>query len=324
MDVQRKRGPRFREVAQTLAERQHGAVARRQLLAAGIPGGTIDKGLARRFLFPLFPGVYAVGRPRIGKEGLWMAGVLVGGEKALLAYRSAASAWGILDFRPLVVLLRPYGHGSRRAMINLNGNVRSIPLLSRRTRSLPESDRAQIQGIPVTSVPRTLLDICSNSPESVAKRAFLESDRLGLLVDAELEDCVNRCRGRPGGAVYQRLVCERIPQVKMTKSQLEARFLDLCRAGGVVLPEVNSVVGGFEGDCHWPSQGLVVELDGFAFHRGREKFEQDAWRTNELRMEGWTVLRFTWRMVTRNPEQVLNQLRQELASGQPIRRRSKR
>lgn len=311
--------PAIVDVALDFADRQHGVVSRRQLLASGVPARTIDARLDRQYMFPLFAGVYVVGRSWIGREGLWMGGVLAGGDRAVLGYQSAAAAWGILDFRPSVVVIRPHhsgsARGSQRATLNLRGKKRSVSLIVRRTRSLPESDRAAVNGIPVTSVARALLDLSSNQPPAVVKRAFLEADRLGLLTDAEIASCAGRTRGRAGGSEFKCLVRERLPESKPTKSVLEELFRSLCHERGIDPPETNLPVAGFEADCVWPARKLIVELDGFGYHRGRETFERDAARDNHHRSEGWTVLRFTWRMVTTEPDLVVNQVRTSLGYG---------
>lgn len=307
------------ELALDFADRQHGVVARRQLLAAGIPSRTIAARLESRYLFPLFAGVYAVGRSRIGKEGLWMAGVLAGGDRAVLAYHSAAAAWGIMDFRPSVVVIRPHhsgsARGSQRATLNLEGQKRSVPLIVRRTRSMPESDRGVVNGIPVTSVARVLLDLSSNRSPPVVKRAFLEADRLGLLRDTDLDSSSGQTQGRPGGSAFSRLVRKRLPKSDPTKSVLEELFRSLCHERDIEAPETNLPVAGFEADCVWFDRKLIVELDSFGFHRGREEFERDAARDNLHRSEGWTVLRFTWRMLTTEPDLVVNQVRTALSRG---------
>jgi len=295
---------------------QHGVVGRWQLRRAGIPNTSIDRHIDST-LFRLFPGVYAVGRRQITQDGLWMAGVLCAGEGAVIGHGSAAALWGVLRTTPSVEVLRSRHRWRGRAQVDLEGAESSVTLIVRRTRNLPENDIAEIRGIPVTSVARTLLNLAAVLPEPGLKRAFMEADRLGLLNDRDLIDCAGRATGHRGAAKYRRLFALRNPEAQGLRSLLEVMFLNLCREEGIERPETNVLIGTYEVDCVWRSRRLIVELDGYEFHRGLEKLEGDNSRTNQLQFEGWTVLRFTWRMVTAKPEMVVRQVRHALGSRVP-------
>lgn len=244
-----------------------------------------------------------------------MAGVLAAGEGAVLGGRSAAAAWGFMKARPGVDVLRCGRHRSGRGSIVLNDRRVSIPLVIRSTRNLPDQDIREIRGIPVVSAARALLDLASSLTPTALKYGFIEADRLGLLDDEEeLEDCMNRGRGRPGASKYRALVLDRIPDLDKAKSLLEGLMLDACHREGVEAPEVNVKIGGHEVDCVWRDRRLAVELDSYGFHRGLEKFEKDLARNNRLWADGWILLRFTWRRVTREPDQVVKEVRAALAS----------
>ena len=192
-----------------------------------------------------------------------------------------------------------------------------MPLVARRTRHLPVRDLAVIRGIPVTSVARTLLDLAAVLSETALRRAFIEADRLGLIVDEDLRDCSSRTRGHRGAGAFLRLASSRLPEASRLRSVLEGMFLELCREYRIELPEVNVMVGGFEVDCVWRSSRLVVELDGYRYHAGQEKFESDADRISELRANGWSTMRITWRMVDERPEAVAARVKRALAAPSP-------
>lgn len=310
--------PGLRQTAQQICAGQHGVLSRRQLLEAGIPGSTIDSRL-RKFLFPVFCGVYAVGRPQVSREALWMAGVFAGGNGAALGGASAAAAWGFMKVRPAVEVVRLGRARTERSPIHLNDEIQSIPLRIRNTRSLPDRDVRTIGPIAIVSPARALLDLAASLTPSAWSHAFLEADRLGLLDDGELADCVERGRGHPGAGLLRSRLADRIPDLDRAKSLLEGLMLEACRRDGVEPPEVNSVIGRHEVDCVWHARGLAVELDSYGFHRGQEKFEIDLRRNNRLLAEGWILLRFTWRRVTREPEQVINEVRAALNGGLPSR-----
>src|SRR4051794_31081070 len=88
---------RHDRVIADLAARQHGVVARRQLLDAGIPAHVLDARLATRRLVPVHRGVYALGHRQLRPEGRWLAAVLARGPLAVLSHQTAALLWGIWD-----------------------------------------------------------------------------------------------------------------------------------------------------------------------------------------------------------------------------------
>jgi len=98
-----------------------------------------------------------------------------------------------------------------------------------------------------------------------------------------------------------------------TRSELEHRFLELCRAAGLPRPAVNAVIAGYEVDALWPSARVVVELDGYAFHRTREAFERDRVRDGALQLAGYRVLRVTHRRLERDAAAIVDVVRSLLA-----------
>jgi len=161
-----------------------------------------------------------------------------------------------------------------------------------------------VRGIRVASVAATLLQVASLSAEETFHLGFLEADRLGLIDDEELSILACRTRGHRGGRRFREHAQARIPDIRRARSVLEAIYLDL-RSQGVVPPaEVNVKVLGRESDLVWRDRSVIVELDGYEFHRGREAFENDAMRNNQLRASGWSVLRITWRMLNQRPKEV--------------------
>lgn len=298
-----------------LAAGQHGVVGRSQLLDAGIPRTSIDRQIGR-LLFPLFPATYAVGRPMVTQDGLWKAGALCAGGEAAIGYRSAAALWGFLAPRPSVDVIRPRHRLNCRSTIYLDGRRTLVPLNARRARHLPEHHLHHVRGIPVTSVSRTLLDLAGILDRKSLERAFIEADRLDLIRDEELMEMVGRANGHRGAGNLRTLIAGRIPDLANLRSVLEGMFLTLCRDEGIERPETNVMIGPFEVDCVWRAQRLILELDGYEFHRGIEKAERDADRMSELRARGWSTMRVTWRMVTKEPALLAERVRSALvASG---------
>jgi very-short-patch-repair endonuclease len=151
-------------------------------------------------------------------------------------------------------------------------------------------------GIPVTTPARTILDLAATAEAHELERA-LEQARLRHLVSAR--DLGRRSRDRPGAARLRALL-EQEPT--LTRSEAERRLLALLAAAQLPSPRTNVRVLGHEVDALWPRQRLVVEVDGFAFHGGRDAFEHDRARDAELHAHGYRVIRVTWRQLTGRPE----------------------
>jgi very-short-patch-repair endonuclease len=219
-----------------------------------------------------------------------MAAVLACGPDAFLSHRSAAALWGI---GPAAGSLIDVSTGRR-------GLAAKPGIALHQVRCLPTGDCTRHDGIPVTSVTRTIFDLAEVLDPTRLERAFEEAERLQLLDLRPLRQLLERSRGRRGLATLRRLVAAQAGPPD-TRSELERRFLDLCREEDLPQPQINKQVLGFEVDAFWPSARLVVELDGFAFHRTRAAFERDRARDAALQLAGFRVLRITHKRLLDEP-----------------------
>jgi len=160
-------------------------------------------------------------------------------------------------------------------------------------------------------VARTLLDLAGAVDAQRLERAFEEADRLGLLELRALEQLCEHLQGRRGTAAIRELIAT-AREPAMVRSPLEERFAELCRKHELPPPLLNVSVLGFQVDALWPRQRLIVELDGFAFHRHRAAFERDRARDAALQAVGYRVIRLTHRRLEEEPEQVAKELRKLL------------
>jgi very-short-patch-repair endonuclease len=267
-----------RIVAQ-IAARQHGVVSTEQLLRAGLSRSAITRRLRAGRLHRVYRGVYAVGHPGLSTEGKWMAAVLACGDGAALSHRSAAELWRLLEV----------ADGPVHATVPVAGGRRSRPgLRIHRVPSLTPADTTRRQGIAVTTPARTLSDLRSVLSRDQFGRAVRQAEFRRLPIDAT-------------GLLPDR-----------TASELERIFLRLVRRYRLPIPEVNVRVGGYEVDFLWREQRLIVETDGYRYHRGSAAFEDDHMRDNRLMALGGTVLRFTYRRVVEAPEEVAALVRMHL------------
>jgi very-short-patch-repair endonuclease len=285
-----------------LAERQHGVVARRQLTAMGLGTGLIEARVAGGRLIPVFRGVYAVGAFRLERRGRWLAAVLACGEGSALSHGSAAHLWGLRRSRSEIEVVRESGHRPRPG------------ICLHQVRDLPPGDVTVENGIPVTSLERTLLDIAGRLDQRQLERALVAADRSGRLRWPEVTRQLAEGSGRTGVGRLRRVAARVDPRASETLSDFEVDFLALCREAALPQPQVNVLVAGYLVDFLWPAQRVVVETDGYTYHRDRPAFESDHQRTAALALAGYVVHRFTWRMLTQNPESCVELVRRALSS----------
>ena len=172
---------------------------------------------------------------------------------------------------------------------------------------LEPRDVTRVDGLPITSPARTVLDLATvvtpTELEGVAGHAE-RRHRVGL---AELADQVARNHGRPG-VPRVRVMLERGDHPTLTRSHAERRLLALLRRARCPDPETNRWLAGYEVDLLWTAQRLVVEFDGFQFHADRAAFERDRRRDAELQARGYRVIRVTWRQLIDDPEAVVDRI----------------
>jgi very-short-patch-repair endonuclease/predicted transcriptional regulator of viral defense system len=284
-----------------LARRQHGVVARRQLLALGLSLDAIDHRVERHRLHPLHRGVYAVGHRAVTGDGRWMAAVLAAGEAAVLSHRSAAALWGIRE--------------TRSAKIEVTApRERRRPGVTVWRAKLPSDEVTVHDGIPVTTPARTLLDLAAILDEHRLARAAERAEAIRLTSPTSLAELVDRYPRRPGTRNLKRLVEDHRIVPTTTASDLERRFLTFLDANELPRPLVNESVDPFTPDFRWTDQRLIVELDGFETHGTRAAFERDRARDRRLMSEGWRVARITTRQLDEAPTELADELRALLRS----------
>jgi very-short-patch-repair endonuclease len=268
-----------------IAARQHGVVSLDQLRRAGISRQSLTRrGQANR-LHRIHRGVYAVGHRGLSEMGGWMAAVLACGPGAVLSHTSAGRLWGII---------RSIGPPSSADVGRFIAHV-TVPDQARsrqgikvhRSRTL-RGQTTRRAGIPVTTPSRTLVDLRRILSQPQFSQALRQAEYLGLPVEDLDPD--------------------------HTRSELEARFLALCRRHRLPEPEVNPRVGPFTVDFLWRDARLIVEVDGFRAHGTRAAFESDRERDAHLTALGFSVIRLTWRQLTATPRDVIAKIRRILGA----------
>jgi very-short-patch-repair endonuclease len=281
----------------------------RQLVVADVDRGR---------LLPLHQGVYAVGHRRLTWYSHCWAGIL-GAEanevdevvwQAVASHGSAAYLWGIYRYAPETIdVTAPI---RRRAKRRFRVHFSSI---------LAPSDRGEREGIPVTSVPRTLMDLAIRARPEQLDRLLERAEEKDLLDVVAVEALLDRAGGHRGRGRLRRALALYQPDPAFTRSRFEKRFRRLVRAAGLTDPSMNFNVAGYELDAYWPELRFAVELDLFETHGSRAAFERDRLRHEELKLLGIEMIRVTKPRLDCEPNKVIGNLetllerrRRELAS----------
>jgi very-short-patch-repair endonuclease len=237
-----------------------------------------------------------------------MAAALASGPDAVLSHWSAAALWGI----------RP----NSRSMIDVTAPLkgRSWAGIRRHHSPLPADELTVEEGIPVTTVPRTIFDMAATEPVDVIQSMLREMEFLELRDRLSLWDLVERYPGKRG--VHKvRLALERLKEEPegRKRSKLEERFDPFLRRHRLPLPRFNDwiIIDGkrFQVDCHWRGTGQIVELDGWQSHGTKSAFREDRARDRALRVAGYSVIHLTWNQLDDEPEAVASDLRVLLGIG---------
>ena len=282
-ETQRHPPPLDRRIAD-VARRQGNAIAARQLQWLGLTASGIRSRVARGRLHPIHRGVYSVG-PVLTPAGRRWAAVLAAGPGAALSHVSAAAA---LSLRR---------DGSARFHVTSSTSRRSRRGIVVHHAPLPAAHVTHLDGLPVTTVPRTLLDLADVLSLDALRRTWEEADRLRLLDVRAVEAVLAAANGRRGAAGLARLLGHHLEGHDYTRSEFERDLLALCAGHGLPTPTINPEVEGYEVDAAWPSHRLVVECDSLAFHTTRAAMQRDRERDLKLRLAGWEPVRLTYRQV---------------------------
>jgi Transcriptional regulator, AbiEi antitoxin len=291
--------PQRPEVA--IARRQHRIITRAQLLALGLSPDTIKRLVRAGWLHREHLGVYAVGTPATTPLERAAAAVLACGDGAALSHASALALWGWAKRWPNAV------------HVTTQSDRRPSGLIVHRSTKLERADIRTHLGIRTTSPARSLLDCAPTIPIT---RPVNDALRSRFLTQAQLADVCARNPKHPG----TKLLIEFLDLTSgPTRSEFEDAFPGFCQAFGLPVPRMNVIVCGYEVDAYFPDHGVIVELDGWAFHRDRVTFESDRNRDADTLAAGLVTVRITWARMTTDPQHEADRLNgileQRLASG---------
>lgn len=280
-----------------LAARQQGVVALWQLESLGFKRGAVTRRVRKHQLHRRYRGVYMVGHTRISVNGQWMAAVLACGPDAVLSHGDAAALW---DLRPVpggVIHVTAPGKHSHRGV---RCHTTSVPLAPQ--------DRMRIDGIPVTSLSRTLLDIAGVLSHQRLRSTVEAAQRRGVLNVRDVTELLARCSGHRGSGKLRAVLAELHDEAPWAQSEAELRMLELIREADLSEPQCNVIVEGVLVDFYWPQFRLVVEVDGYGYHRSKRSFEDDRRRDVKLAVARIRTARFTRDRIVHDPDGVIRDL----------------
>jgi very-short-patch-repair endonuclease len=290
-----------------LAQRQHGVVARRQLLQLGMRRGAIARRLERGQLHEVLRGVYVFGPRRIGRRGRWMAAILAGGEGAVLSHRSAARLWALM----------PPGSGAIEVTHPTKRSIERKGVIGHQI-ELADDEWLVEDEIPTTSPFRTIFDLAAVVTKRELERAWHEAEVRGLRDRVSLPMLLERYPGHRGSRRLRALL-EADEPVGFTRNDFEEAFVAFVDEYRLRRPRMNGTLAlrgrFFEIDALWEDERVAVELDSRSVHGTNKNFESDKHRDRVLLAEGWRTVRVTWRQLKEEPDEVAADLRKALGQG---------
>ena len=269
------------EILAQLGSRSHGVVTRRELLAAGVTRHEIQQRIDTGGLITIHRGVFR-------------AAVKACGPGSLLAGFAAANLLHLLKRRPSLPEVLTARHR------------RPDGVVVRRCRSIDRRDVTEWRGIPVTTVPRTVVDLAALLDAPDLARVSHEGVVIHGIKPGGVERVLARRHNWPGAGELRRVLRGDEP---VMLSKLESSFIAAVRRARLPLPQTNRLADGRYVDCRWPGARLTVELDGYRAHATRHAWELDRQREREARTRGDEFRRYTWRDVVEDPEPMLADLR---------------
>jgi very-short-patch-repair endonuclease len=285
-----------------LASRQHGVVARWQLLAEGVTRDQIAHRLRNGRLHEIHRGVYLVGHTVPPPMAVEQAALLACGQQAVLSHRSAANLWSLLPYpasAPAWVTVPPERSADR-------------PRIRIRRAVVPQADIRRRHGLLLTSPPRTILDLSILLDDEELEHVAAEAAYRKLASETELLAQAEGNEGKKGVAKLRR-VLDLPGGPRRTRSPAERKMLRLLRQAGMTGFETNARIHGYEVDLLWRDARLAAEVDGWDGHSGRIAFERDRLKVATLGAHGVSVIPVTGRQLRNDPRGVIHRLQRAVA-----------
>jgi very-short-patch-repair endonuclease len=287
-----------------LARAQHGVISRGQLSRCGQSPAQIARLIRRGLLIRQCAGVYRAAPAQASFESaLWVA---VLATRGVLGGTTASYLWGMVEQHsgPIRITVPPWRAPAIPA---------GVRVLRRELGSAPSEF---LHGLPVAGRALAAIDHLITLPVGEACAFTDRALQCGWISRQHLLDRLSRQRhgNRPLRRVLARLV-------DGAEAQSERLLHRLLRANGITgwVGNYRVLVGGVVRariDVAFVDLRIAIEVDGFAYHSDRERFQRDRTRQNLLVGLGWTVLRFTWADLHDRPDHVIAVIIAQLAKSE--------
>jgi predicted transcriptional regulator of viral defense system len=271
-----------------VAARQFGRIRYDQIQSLGISPRTIGRWRETGYLHRELPRVYAVGYPGTSVESRLAAALLYAGPGAMLSHGTAIWWLGLLNYPPRQIVVSTPRDVRNRAGIIVHGRRRPA--------------RIERRGLPVTTPSQAILDYAATGDRNLLRLVLANADYHDMLDVGALQSMMGR--GIAGTAALRAALKIHLPELALTRSELERLLLSFCERHGIPIPLINEYVNGWLVDAVWPDRKVIVEVDGLKGHRTRAQLEADHQRDLELRAAGYIVLRYTQRQINESPAAV--------------------
>ncbi len=295
--------PGLDELRKYMAPRDSVA-GRVELLQQGFDQSRIAGWLRSGRLVQVLNGVYSLGRDIDTRRAAMRAALVAAGNGSVITGRSACEEWGMVAAPsgqiPSLIQVA-VTKGRRRTLHGTSPALRNTRIQIVRRNFEPGEFRAQTN-LRLVAPPLALIDFAAAASERDVRFAFLEACRLRHFGRSDVDYCHRRLVGRRGAVKVRPLLALWVPELGRIRSVLEGRFLLDWLPQKLPMPMVNVKVHGWEVDFSWPDVGLIVELDGGAFHAGPISRARDQAKTSSLESRGLTVQRITWAEYDAKPE----------------------
>jgi predicted transcriptional regulator of viral defense system len=286
---------------------QHTVFGLDQLAELGLSARAVQHRAARGRLHRLHRAVYGlVPRELLTREGHWMAAVLSFGDRAVVSHRTAAVLHGLMQYNGAKTDITVPGRRSwRRGNLIVHGST-----------TLTDDDVTVENGVPCTTIARTLFDLGDVVERRRHERAFDQAEIMGEFDLLAIDDQLERNATRPAAAKTRAILSEHYISSTPTESELEEAFFALCRRIGVPEPEVQQWImlpdGGdpIRADFVWREQRVVVEVDGDRYHRTAQSQSRDRRKDQRLTVHAYIPVRTDARQIFYAPAELAATLKQ--------------
>jgi hypothetical protein len=277
-----------------IAARQNGNITRRQLRDVGLDDNAIARRVASGRLFRVFRGVYSVGRPAVTAHERASAAVLACGSGAALSHSSAMTLWGY------------WRHWDKPFEVTVVGDRRTKDIRVHRSTTLRRRDITTQLGIRTTTPARTLIDMAPRLKDKALRRAVKNALNSPWLTEDQLAETLVRHPTAPGSKRIAKLIgLAGTPE----RAGWEDEFPVFCAKYGLPTPIMGQPFHGYILDALFPAEKVIVELDGWDFHKGKIAFEDDRERDAEMLARGHVTVRMTWERIHERPRREAGRLR---------------